>query len=92
MGPSTPLDTYSHVLPGMQEDAVAKMELALGFESGPQTGIKQANRPPCGGLSKGQRALILLGAEDRNRTGTALTDRGILILPRRSRTVGPSVG
>jgi len=36
------LDIYSHVLPGMQEDAVAKMELALGFESGAQVGPKQA--------------------------------------------------
>jgi len=36
------LDTYSHVLPGMQEDAVAKMELALGFESGHQVGTKQS--------------------------------------------------
>jgi len=36
------LDTYSHVLPGMQEDAVAKLELALGFESGHQVGTKRA--------------------------------------------------
>lgn len=70
------MDTYSHVIKGMQKEAVQSLVILLKIKMGTNRASKHKKTTLEGGLLKWHKAFKFSGAGDRGRTGTTFWIEG----------------